>query len=182
MNSEPMFDINFGFKSFKDLICSIFGTWYPVIAVISGFVILILSFGISAITGHIEEWWYNPVEAILIVEAAITLDWLLGAYGAYFVHKNWSSRLAQRVVPMWMANFLLLSLFYNIVKYQVSSFGETAEVVGYTFCNAAAIYLSGVHAVSALKNAVKAGLTSAKWAKWVTDRVDKHKDKLDNLI
>lgn len=178
---EQMFDIKFGFKSFKDLIASTFGTWYPVMSLFGGVIIGLFYFGWAAIYGYIDHYWFSPVASIITVMGAIVLDWAFGVYGAW-KRQELSTRLAQRVVPMIIINFLLLSLFYNIVKYQVSDFGELAATIGFIFCKASALYLSGVHAVSALKNAVKAKVTNADWANWVVAKIDKYKEKLDDTV
>jgi hypothetical protein len=177
-----MFDIKFGYDSAKDFLTSFFGTWYPVIALVTGTVIGCFYFGITAVVGHVERFWFSPFSALMIVVSSITMDCIFGAYNAW-KRDVWNTRLAQRVVPMVIANFLILSLFYNIVKYQISSFdSNSATALGYFGCKIAALYLSGVHTASALKNAVMAGMVNAEWAKWVTSKIDKHKIKADELI
>lgn len=178
---EPMFDVNFGYRSFKDFLSSFLGTWYPVMSMIAGGIVGFTWFGVSAITGHIETYWYSPVQSLTVTLLAIILDWTMGVYNAYR-KKTLNTRLAQRVVVMVIANFLLLSLFYNTAKHQISSFGETATALGYLGSKMAALYLTGVHIVSALKNAVMAEVVNADWAKWITNRIDAHKNKMDNLI
>lgn len=178
---KTMFDIKFGYKSFKDLFSSFFGTWYPVLGLVAGIVISIFYFGVPQILKHIDEFWFSPASTMLITLIAITIDWMCGTYGA-FIRGEFSTRLAQRVVPMITMNFLFLSLMYNIIKYPVASLEiEMIVEAGYLFCKAAALYLAGVHSISALKNAVKAKLINADWADWISSKVDKHKDNIDNL-
>lgn len=172
----------FGFKNWKDFSESFFGTWYKEVTFFVSLMLGGIYFGITSVLAHINEFWYAPASAILFTMAIIVVDWAIAVYGAV-LREEFETKKAKRLIPMVIANFVLLSIFYNMVKFLI----EPIDIVLLTqgaelLVKIAAMYLGGVHFISALKNAAKAKLVNNKWVDFVMSKIDKHKDKLDELI
>lgn len=176
------FYIMFGFRTFKDFKSSLFGTWYKELTLAISILIGYVVFGIDIILNHVNTVWFNPAQVILLTIAIIIVDWIVGVYGAV-ITKKFETRKAQRLIPMLLANWLMLSGLYNINKFIVKPL-DIELLTGSMdfFVLFAAFYLAAVHFISAVVNAGKAKLIDGKMVKFIMDYVDKRKAKIDDLI
>lgn len=172
----------FGFKSFKDFIRSVFGIWYKELVFFVSMVIGFAYYGTDTILQYIDGIWFSPPKTILLTITVIIVDWAVGVYGA-IITKTFETKKAQRLIPMLLANWLMLSGLYNINKFMIAPLNmEILTGSMNFFVLFAAFYLAAVHFISAVVNAGRANLIDGKMVQFIMDYVDKRKNKINEIL
>lgn len=181
MNNKYSF-LMFGYNSWSDFRASNFGKWSFEFLFAIVCVLFTIWNGLDQTLAHIDNNIFSPATVFILAMAAIIVDWLSGMYRGV-TKGQFSTTLAQRILPKLFANGILLAGYFYMHKYFVEPLGvqilsdllETGKtIIGFA--------MFGIHALSFLTNCTQAGLIHGKLAAWIQDKVDKHKHKVDDLL
>lgn len=163
-----------GFFSFKEFMWTAFGLQFKKVLTIMAACFTIVQLCLTWWVAKMEAWIFSPALLLIVVIAAIVFDWLCAVIPAIKA-KKYQSDKAKRVVGIIVFHTVLLSLLFWAEK--ANADGAMAKVMelvrigvaNYIICNSI---------LSAVANAGRNGLMSAKVVKFITDYVDTHKPKL----
>lgn len=172
----------FGYKSWSDFRQSNLGKWsFQFLATVVA-IIYATWVGLDKVFDSIEQNVFSPATVFMLAMAAISFDWLSGMYRGW-QKGEFSTKKAQRIFPKLFANGVLLSGYFYMYKYFITPLNievltdllETGKtIIGFA--------MFGIHAMSFLSNCTEAELIHGKLAEWIKNKVDKHKNSVDNLI
>lgn len=172
----------FGYNSWSDFRASNVGKWsleflFTVVAVCYA-----MWMGLDNIFDSIEQNIFSPVGVFILAMTAIFVDWLSGMYRGYHLGQ-FSTTKAQRILPKLFANGVLLSGYFYMHKYFVAPLGiEVLTDLLDTGKTVIGFAMFGIHGMSFLSNCTESGLIHGKLATWIKEKIDNHKDKVDNLL
>lgn len=172
----------FGYNSIQEFKESIFGKWYKELVFTVVCILLTFWFGMDTIFQGINENLFSPASAFIMAMFTIVADWASGMYRGY-TKNEFSTKKAQRILPKLFANALLLGGYFHFHKHLViplnveilTNLVDTGKVV-------IAAMMGGIHSLSFISNCAEAELINGKLADWVKEKVDSHKNQIDDLI
>lgn len=172
----------FGYESWKDFKTSNYGKFYKEFIFTVVCIMLAFWFGMDTILQGINNNIFSPATAFIMAMFIIVADWVSGMYRGY-VKNEFSTKKAQRILPKLFANGLLLAGYFHFHKHLIvplnveilSNLFETGKVV-------IACAMGGIHGLSFISNSAEADLISGKLADYIKEKVDSHKNKIDDLI
>ena len=178
----------FGFDSIKEVINSSFGftllkTLYKETFILFLLSIYVFWFGMDALLHNINSYLFSPAQALLVTFGIIIADTIAGAYRGFKSAEGFSTKKATRLFPKLFATGLFLGGYFYIHKFMITPLNITwvTEILdkGKTVM---ALALGGIHFISAMKNATQAGLLPESFTTWFESKIDKYKDKVDEVI
>ena len=179
MNLDTM---KFGYNNFKDFRNSNFGKWSFEATFFVTCTFLTFWFGMEATLESINQYIFSPATAMLTACGIIVMDWLSGMYRGW-TKSEFSTKKMQRIIPKLVANIGIMAMLFYIHKFFITPLGiELLTNIVDTSKTVLAGTISTVHALSFLSNCTEAELIHGKIAKLIKDKVDKHKNTIDDLI
>lgn len=174
--------MSFGYKNFKDFRTSNFGKWSFELLFVVVCVLYTIWNGLDHVLASIDQNVFSPATVFILAMVSIFIDWLSGMYRGW-IKGQFSTKKAQRIIPKLLANGLLLSMYFYMHKYFVLPLNiqvltdllETGKtIIGFA--------MFGIHTMSFLSNCAESELIHGKLATWIKEKVDKHKNKVDDLL
>ncbi|RMH17333.1 MAG: hypothetical protein D6698_08475 [Gammaproteobacteria bacterium] len=164
-----------GFENFKEFLNTAFGVQLKklllTVTLIATFFIISLNF----FRAEIEEYIYAPATSLYILLIVVSLDWVTAAIPA-LKRREFSTRKAQRIIPVLTTHTLLLSLIWHAEKTLLNEFNSMVVIEAYrTLRIGLTNYIFFIYLLSALTNASKAGWIKWNIVKYLSDRIDSHK-------
>lgn len=172
----------FGYENWQEFKLSLVGKWYKEMIFVTTCAMLSFWWGAESILGFINANIFSPATAFCMAILMIILDWVSGCYKAV-VLGNFQTKLAKKIFPKLIANILMLSSLYwiNRALFEpleielLTSFTKTISVIS-------AAILGSIYMLSFIDNCGKAGLVHGSFVTWITEKVDKQKKSVNDII
>jgi hypothetical protein len=137
--------------------------------------------GIQETQTLLEIWVFKPMSSLWILCGTITADWLSGAFKGFKSKEGFVTKKATQIGGKIFFNVLFFAILFNVSEHMIKPIVPNSVNINIILISIVLI-LAVTHLLSFAKNLAMVGYMPRAYVRWLSDKVDKYKDTLQEKI
>lgn len=186
INTNYNFMKYFGYTGFKDALLHSFQ--WKLVSAIKGQLFILLTLisavqyvGLQETQNLLEIWIFKPMSSLWILCGSIAADWLAGAYKGFKGKEGFVTKKATQIGGKIFFNVLFFAILFNVAEHMIKPIVPDSVNMNIILISIVLV-LAITHLLSFAKNLATVGLMPRSYVLWLAKKVDKYKDKVDQIV